>query len=332
MTATLVTGASGFVGLNLLQALLAAGRTVVALDPRSPPPDAARAFSRLPGRLVHVPGDVTREADWTAALAAAGPAPRIAHLAAITAGAEREKRDARRILDVNLGSALLAIEAAARSTSPRLLLLSSAAIYGPDPAPAETLDEAEARPMPATLYAVTKLAVEGAGLRLAALNDLSCVVVRLSAVWGPWEHETGLRDTLSPMHEVLSHWRERREAVLHPDAIARGRLDWIYATDAGEGLAALLDAPRPPNGVYNLGSGQAFGIETICRTLQVVDPSFRWRPAGPGETPSVPHRYPMIRPPFSIARINAATGWQPRFASSEHAVADWLAWARTGID
>ena len=54
----LVTGAAGFVGLNLLEALLGRGESVVAFD-RQPLPAAARAdFAALSGRLRAVSGDV----------------------------------------------------------------------------------------------------------------------------------------------------------------------------------------------------------------------------------------------------------------------------------
>ncbi|MFM7346740.1 MAG: NAD-dependent epimerase/dehydratase family protein, partial [Tagaea sp.] len=55
--ATLLIGGTGFVGLNVAEALLARGQTVIlhALDA---PPEAARAeFAKLPGRLIAAQGD-----------------------------------------------------------------------------------------------------------------------------------------------------------------------------------------------------------------------------------------------------------------------------------
>ncbi len=57
-----VTGGSGFVGLNLLEALLDRGDSVVSLSLSPPPERAKRVFDRLPGTLRHVNGDV-RHAD-----------------------------------------------------------------------------------------------------------------------------------------------------------------------------------------------------------------------------------------------------------------------------
>jgi len=48
--AILVTGGSGYVGLNVVEALARAGREVVSFDRVLPPPVAAAELSTLPGR------------------------------------------------------------------------------------------------------------------------------------------------------------------------------------------------------------------------------------------------------------------------------------------
>ncbi len=50
----LVTGAAGFVGLNVTEHLLHAGRTVVGLDRIDLPARARREFATLPGRLTSI--------------------------------------------------------------------------------------------------------------------------------------------------------------------------------------------------------------------------------------------------------------------------------------
>ncbi|NIP74154.1 MAG: NAD(P)-dependent oxidoreductase, partial [Gammaproteobacteria bacterium] len=54
----LVTGGSGFVGLNVLQQLLERGEEVVNFSLTPPPPAAQTLFSSLPGTLHTVEGDV----------------------------------------------------------------------------------------------------------------------------------------------------------------------------------------------------------------------------------------------------------------------------------
>lgn len=55
---TLVTGAGGFVGLNVLEALLRRDDEVVALDADDFPSYAFTVFKRLPGALAAIRADV----------------------------------------------------------------------------------------------------------------------------------------------------------------------------------------------------------------------------------------------------------------------------------
>ena len=64
----MITGGSGFVGLNITSVLLARGETVVLFGPTPPPPAAAAHLARLPGRLVTVSGDVCARATVVDAL------------------------------------------------------------------------------------------------------------------------------------------------------------------------------------------------------------------------------------------------------------------------
>jgi UDP-glucuronate 4-epimerase len=69
MTApTFVTGASGFVGLALVEHLLTRGEAVTGFDLAPPPESALRAFASLPGTFVFEAGDVRDEAALRAAM------------------------------------------------------------------------------------------------------------------------------------------------------------------------------------------------------------------------------------------------------------------------
>ena len=56
---TLVIGGSGFVGLNLVEAGLRRSDRIIAFDKILLPSEAERTFSRLPGELSSVQGDIT---------------------------------------------------------------------------------------------------------------------------------------------------------------------------------------------------------------------------------------------------------------------------------
>jgi UDP-glucuronate 4-epimerase len=306
--ATLVTGACGFVGLAVTEALLARGDTVVALDSAVVPDEAAERFATLPGRIVPIQGDIRSAIDLDAAFVAA-PVTRVLHAAVITAGAARERTDAETIVAVNLQGALAVQRAALAHGIARFVYPSSVAVYGQQPDGAPPFTEDGTWPRPVMLYGITKLAAEQALARLALVNGLSFAAARLGSVFGPWERETGLRDTLSPHHAALVAAVAGREAVLNTPT----RGDHIYVRDVAAGLILLLDAAALTHAVFNLGSGVATSAADFCAALAAAKPGFCWRVAAEGEAANVITHVPFSRPALDISRLAAATGYAPRF-------------------
>src|SRR5215218_566534 len=96
----LVFGGTGFVGLNIAEALLARGHAVTLFDRARLPPAATKEFASCGDRLKFVQGDIT---DKQAVEQVVGTGYDTFVLgAAITAGPEREAKDAETILRVNL--------------------------------------------------------------------------------------------------------------------------------------------------------------------------------------------------------------------------------------
>ncbi len=327
MGAILITGGAGFVGLNLVEALLARGEHVVVFGREAALPDPAPSrLAPLPGRLELVQGDVA-DAPALRGLFRSRPIDRVFPFAAITAGPGREAADPHAVLDVNLHGLIRTLEAARDAGRvKRVVLPSSAAAYGESAYAHAVLDEAATPPVPISLYGVTKYAAERAGLRLCAHWGLDAVAARIGAAFGPWERDTGLRDTLSVHLAIAEAALRGEEAVLPPAPLPA--YDWIYVRDLVAGLLALLDAPAPPHRVVNLASGRDWAPEmgACCDALARAFPRFRWRHAAPGEQPSIGWNETRPRGVMSVARA-AAFGWAPRFAPAE-AHADYAAWLR----
>ena len=108
---TLVMGGTGFVGMNLVEALLESGEDVVAFGSHDLPPTGREWLARRGGRLRVVRGDIRDRASIDAAFRI-GRVDRLWHGAVITAGTEREATDFQTIIDVNLKATATVIEAA----------------------------------------------------------------------------------------------------------------------------------------------------------------------------------------------------------------------------
>ena len=317
--AILVTGAAGFVGLNVVEHLLKAGRAVIGLDQIAMPPRAQRDFAALPGALTLIEGSVMSASDLARAFAAA-PIVAVIHCAVITAGGAREKSDPEGIVAVNVQGAVATLAAAARQGVPRFIYPSSVAIYGTAAMGVDPIPE-DLSPRPVMIYGMTKLACETLLPRIAEVQGISFAAARLASVFGPWEYATGVRDTLSPMLSAIELALENHQAVLSQP----GRGDFCYSRDIASGLVALADATALTQKIYNLGSGTSLSAEDWCRAVARIKSDFTWRRAREGEPANTISHVAFDRGGLDVRAIERDAGYQPRF-NFDAAAQDYLGW------
>jgi UDP-glucose 4-epimerase len=300
----LVTGASGFVGAHVVDALLDAGHErVIAADLFSPPPGA-----RSDPRIERAELDVT---DLPAVRALVGLCrPRfVVHAAALTPVPEEEAANAARIVAVNAGGAANVASAALEAGGvARLILFSSTAIYNglavyPDPMSEETPPPAA----PSSLYAVTKLACEGLAHRLAATGRLSVAAIRVTAAFGEHERPTESRSAArtSLIHRLAI--ATARRTPVRIGAANPGR-DWVHGADVGQAIVRLLAAPRLDHLVYNVSSGEAVTFRNLI-DMFLDEGLIVAEDAG---APEFAPRIEEHRPPLDITRLTTDTGFQPK--------------------
>ena len=312
----LLTGGAGFVGLNVAEQLLARGDEVLIYD-LAPPPAAFR------GNFKFELGDVTDRSRVEEVFSRHKPKA-VVHLAAITAGLERDAREPRRIAEVNLVGTLNVLEAARQHGAPRFVHASTGALYGAAGiGVAEPLDEENHRPVPESMYGITKYAAERACLRLAPLWNLDVRIGRLATAFGRWEHATDARDRLSPPTETARIALAGGEAVFPP----LGPTDYIYAPDLARALLVLLDAAAPAHRLYHLGNGAAWDLPEWCRLLAQRFPAFRWRETRERGAWNVVPLSQATRTRFSNRRLVEDLGYAPRYDLTS-ALEDFTGWMR----
>ena len=214
----------------------------------------------------------------------------------------------------------LTLEAARRHAVRRFVHASTGALYGAaGVGVGEPLDEERHRPVPESMYGITKYAAERSCLRLAALWGLDVRIGRLALAYGRWEHASGARDRLSPPTEIARIAAAGGEAVFPP----LGATDYIYGPDVARALLALLDARAPAHRLYHLGTGAAWSLPEWCALLAARFPRFRWRESAEGC--NVLPLAPATRTRFSNRRLVEDLGYAPRFPP-ERAAADFAEW------
>ncbi len=313
----LLTGGAGFVGLNVAEQLLARGDEVVIFDLRPPPAFFSKAL--------FVQGDVT-DRPCLETLFEKNRIEQVIHMSAITAGPERDAREPRRIAEVNFIGTLNVLQASKEFGVRRFVHASTGALFGAAGAGVpEPLDEERHRPVPESMYGITKYAAERSCLRLAALWGLDVRIGRLALAFGRWEHASGVRDRLSPPTEIARIALAGGEAVFPP----LGPTDYIYGPDVARALIALLDAKAPSHRLYHLGTGAAWPLPQWCALLERRLPKFRWRESSEGC--NVLPLTPGTRTRFSNRRLVEDLGYAPRFDLAA-AAEDFVSWLEAHHD
>ena len=245
------------------------------------------------------------------------------NLAAITADAKRECLTPQAIFDVNVGGALAAISAAADEGVSRVVHISSGAVYGFTGRTPGPLDEARSPLAPEGLYGISKRSAEDASRRLSRLRQVPLVIGRLGTCFGPWEADSGYRDTLSAPGQILTVARQNGTAVLPRDS----HRDWLYVRDAARAIASLLAQSSWRRSLYNLAAGYEWRLSQWCERLALRYPDFSWHIAKSGESSNIDLFSNYDRASMSIQRLKEDFGFSPIYdlETAEHDFHEWLA-------
>ena len=319
---TLIVGGGGFIGLNISEALLRAGREAVLFD-RAVPQEALAELRAIGPACTFLAGDVRDAAQVAAAFR--GGIESVVYGAAVTADAVRDAADPEMIIDINLTGLVRVLRAARDAGVRRVINLSSGSALGAAAfaAGGGLLDE-NVLPDPQALYGITKFAGERVAARLALLWQLDVRSVRLSAAFGPWERLTGVRSTMSPQFQLALLARAGATAVLERPCMR----DWIYAPDIAQAALHLIEAPAPAHALYNFSTGVTYAALEWGEALAAAMPGsgFGCRLAHAGESGNVNLHGPADRASMATARASNDLGFTARWglqASATH-YAHWM--------
>lgn len=317
----LVTGAGGFLGSHLCDALLNVGWTVVGLDNLSQGQERNLATALSQPEFSLVIGDVR---DSELVLRAAAGADVIAHLAAY-----KIPRYGGRLatLDVNAQGTRAVLEAA-RQTRARVLFASTSDCYGKNPrVPFAEADDSVLGPASVArwAYAVSKSFCEHLCFGYREEHGVAATVVRFFGSYGPRHH---LSWWGGPQSVFIDLALQGKPLVIHGDGLQTRSFTYVQDTVAGI-MAVLQAGVKVSDGeVFNIGTDQEITIADLGRLVyQLV------RPGEPPLLEFLPYQAISGRPYEDVRRRvpNAdklrRLGWQPAY-TLEEGLKDTVAWQR----
>jgi UDP-glucose 4-epimerase len=300
----LVTGGAGFIGSNLVGALVAGGCNVTVLDNLS---SGYRSNLDPFPEVRFIDGDI-RNPD--AVDTAVRGAEVVFHLAA-SVGNKRSIDDPIADAEINVLGTLRMLDAARRHRVRKVVASSSAGIFGE----LKTLPIREDHPVePDTPYGSTKLCSEKLCLAYAKLHGLEAVCLRYFNVYGPNQRF----DAYGNVIPIFAFQMLRGEPLTVFGDGEQTR-DFVNVADVVQANLRAA-AARQVSGAFNIGSGTRITINRLVALLR----------AATGVEPVVgtgPPRAGDVRD--SLADIGAARvtlGFAPA-VSIEDGLAEYAKWA-----
>ncbi|MBP0444522.1 NAD-dependent epimerase/dehydratase family protein [Roseomonas sp. SSH11] len=303
----LVTGAAGFIGAHLCQALLARGDEVIGIDNFNPYYDPALKEARVmaltgnarPGAFRMHRIDLADTEALLALMAAHPEIDRVAHLGA-QAGVRWSLQAPFAYTAANVTGHLGILEGVRRSEGRigHTVYASTSSVYG-SRTDGGSFQETDRVDHPASLYAATKRAGELMSSVYTDLYHLPLTGLRFFTVYGPW----GRPD--------MAYWLFT-EAMLKGRPIelfneGRMRRDFTFVSDIVAGVIAALDQPPADGGhrLYNIGNSnpeELLDMVGLLEELLGVQAHRVLKPMQPGDVPAT----------FAdVSAMKRDFGWEP---------------------
>ena len=314
MARAVVTGAAGFIGSTLVDALLARGDTVVGVDCYTPYYDLATKLANLRAARED-PGFQLHEADLATA-----------DLRPVLEGAEVIYHQAGQpgvrpswssgfadYVTHNVLATQRLLGAATEEGVPRVVYASSSSVYGQ--APTYPTDERDL-PAPHSPYGVTKLAAEHLCGLYAANWGLSTVALRYFTVYGPRQRPD------MAIHRLVRSAVTGEPFPLFGDGTAVR--DFTFVDDVVRANIAAASADVPAGTVLNIAGGSETTVTNLIELVGHIAGSpiaIERRSAQPGD---------VDRTGGAIERARSVLGWTPRIGL-EDGIAAMVSWQRASV-
>lgn len=300
MRRALITGADGFIGSHLVEAMVRAGFTVRAfvlynsfnswgwLDHCAP--DVRGHFEVFAGDIRDPHGVRTAMHDCDAVL----------HLAALI-GIPYSYHSPASYVDTNVKGTLNVVQAAQDLSVGRVVHTSTSEVYGT----ARFVPMTEDHPLQGqSPYSASKIGADQIAMSFHASFNTPVVVVRPFNTYGPRQSARAVIPSM--IIQIASGQRQVRLGAVHPTR------DFSFVEDTVAGFMAALDADQAVGEVINLGSG--FEISIADTAIVIGDVMGAKIEVTPDDQRLRPAKSEVERLFASHDKAKRLLNWSPQFA------------------
>ncbi|MDO4203968.1 MAG: NAD-dependent epimerase/dehydratase family protein [Selenomonadaceae bacterium] len=286
----LVTGGAGFIGSHLLPVLLKQGHEVTVAD------------NLTTGFQEYVPDGVRTEvldvrSEALTELMQQERFEAVVHLAAQTqvdVSMQEPQLDA----DENVMGTINVLEASRKSGVKRIVIASSAAVYG-DTEESDLPLQESLNPKPMSFYGLSKQIGESYLSMYQQAFGLDFVVLRFANVYGERQGNGGEGGVISIFAKAAA---KGRDLNIYGDG--EQTRDFVYAGDIARGISAAL-LTGEVNTVYNLATATEISVNSLITNLKELSGkqlTVHYLPSREGD---------IRRSCLSNAKARQGLGWQP---------------------
>jgi UDP-glucose 4-epimerase len=254
MRKVLVTGGAGFIGSNVVDALVARGDQVRVLDNLST--GKLSNLADVKSRIELIEADLCDAAAVARAVAGVDCVFHEAALASVPRSVEFP-------LDTNAAcvtGTLVLLDAARKAGVRRVVYAASSSAYGNQPAASKRESDL---PMPISPYGAAKVAAEYYCQAFAAMGEIETVALRYFNVFGPRQDPNSEYSAVIPKFITLL-LRGQRPTIFGDGYQSR---DFTFVGDVVAGNLLAADAPNVSGRVFNVATGRQINLLDMLALL-----------------------------------------------------------------
>ncbi len=251
MTRSLVTGGAGFIGSHIVRGLLDRGDHVVVLDNLS----TGHRSNLEDVEVEFIEGDIRDKDVVQKAMRAVDVVHH--HAAYVSSPASLEEPE--ECYEINLNGSVNILNAARESGVHRVVMASSAAVYGEAEGPVREEDGAD----PRTPYAASKLAMEEAANLYTTTFQVPTTCLRYFNVYGPRQSLESTYTAAIPI--FITAMLAKESPTIYGDG-GQSR-DFVYVDDVVHANNLASETEGSEGGVFNIASGDSISITKLVEIL-----------------------------------------------------------------